>query len=86
MRFTSISVQVVVTIDSLANHKLLAYNQYNHIDFKHKKKKLTASAGSRTRVDCLEGNHADRYTTDAFTASVAALPRSVCTTVSLPEL
>ena len=30
--------------------------------------KLNASAGSRTRVDCLEGNHADRYTTDASTA------------------
>ena len=28
-------------------------------------KKLCASAGSRTRVDCLEGNHANRYTTDA---------------------
>ena len=24
-----------------------------------------ASAGSRTRIDCLEGNHANRYTTDA---------------------
>ena len=31
------------------------------------KKHLTmyASAGSRTRIDCLEGNHAYRYTTDA---------------------
>ena len=28
-------------------------------------KKLSASAGSRTRIDCLEGNHANRYTTDA---------------------
>ena len=26
---------------------------------------LSASAGSRTRVDCLEGNHGNRYTTDA---------------------
>ena len=25
----------------------------------------SASAGSRTRIDCLEGNHANRYTTDA---------------------
>ena len=24
-----------------------------------------ASAGNRTRIDCLEGNHANRYTTDA---------------------
>ena len=28
-------------------------------------KEYTASAGSRTRIDCLEGNHANRYTTDA---------------------
>ena len=27
-----------------------------------------ASAGSRTRIDCLEGNHANRYTTDALHA------------------
>ena len=27
--------------------------------------KMSASAGSRTRIDCLEGNHANRYTTDA---------------------
>ena len=26
-----------------------------------------ASAGSRTRIYCLEGNNADRYTTDANT-------------------
>ena len=26
----------------------------------------TASAGSRTRIDCLEGNHANRYTADAY--------------------
>ena len=30
-------------------------------------KNTCASAGSRTRVDCLEGNHANRYTTDANT-------------------
>ena len=28
-------------------------------------KNKLASAGSRTRIDCLEGNHANRYTTDA---------------------
>ena len=32
---------------------------------KKKKKKKRASAGNRTRIDCLEGNHADLYTTDA---------------------
>ena len=37
-----------------------------------------ASAGSRTRVDCLEGNHANRYTTDAVRFTVY-----VCTTPSL---
>ena len=28
--------------------------------------KECASAGNRTRIDCLEGNHANLYTTDAF--------------------
>ena len=28
-------------------------------------KKKRASAGNRTRIDCLEGNHANLYTTDA---------------------
>ena len=28
--------------------------------------KNSASAGSRTRIYCLEGNNADRYTTDAL--------------------
>ena len=27
--------------------------------------KIDASAGNRTRIDCLEGNHANLYTTDA---------------------
>ena len=31
----------------------------------HQPSKGSASAGSRTRIDCLEGNHANRYTTDA---------------------
>ena len=30
-----------------------------------KNKQKHASAGSRTRNGCLEGNHANRYTTDA---------------------
>ena len=30
-----------------------------------KKKKNTASAGNRTRINCLEGSYADHYTTDA---------------------
>ena len=30
-----------------------------------KKKKKHALAGSRTRIYCLEGNNADRYTTNA---------------------
>ena len=34
----------------------------------HQYKIPCASAGSRTRVDCLEGNHANRYTTDATTS------------------
>ncbi len=37
------------------------------IDTQHQvgKKKRSALAGSRTRVGCLEGNHANRYTTNA---------------------
>ena len=29
------------------------------------KKKKIASAGNRTRINCLEGSYADHYTTDA---------------------
>ena len=29
-------------------------------------KKFSASAGNRTRINCLEGSYADHYTTDAF--------------------
>ena len=31
-----------------------------------KNKKDNASAGNRTRVNCLEGSYAHHYTTDAF--------------------
>ena len=31
-----------------------------------KLKKLSASAGNRTRINCLEGSYADHYTTDAL--------------------
>ena len=29
-----------------------------------------ASAGNRTRINCLEGSYADHYTTDAFPPSI----------------
>ena len=29
------------------------------------KEKIYASAGNRTQINCLEGNYANRYTTDA---------------------
>ena len=32
---------------------------------KSEEKKITASAGNRTRINCLEGSYADHYTTDA---------------------
>ncbi|GBO40067.1 hypothetical protein AVEN_204318-1 [Araneus ventricosus] len=35
------------------------------------KKKKPASAGSRTRVNCLEGSYANRYTTDASDSEVS---------------
>ena len=41
-------------------------NSINDFDLKNKNFKINgASAGSRTRIYCLEGNNADRYTTDA---------------------
>ena len=43
-------------------------NWNNSNDFKGGKKKIkfNASAGNRTRVNCLEGSYAHHYTTDAF--------------------
>jgi hypothetical protein len=44
------------------------------IDTQHQVgKKGSALAGSRTRVGCLEGNHANRYTTNASTEQVVFL-------------
>lgn len=37
-------------------------------------KKFTASAGNRTRINCLEGSYADHYTTDALLTLV--LPKA----------
>ena len=39
-----------------------------------KKKRSDASAGNRTRVNCLEGSYADHYTTDALLTLV--LPKA----------
>ena len=47
------------------DHNLLFSISKTQIDSILDKKTLSASAGSRTRIDCLEGNHANRYTTDA---------------------
>ncbi|TKR70603.1 hypothetical protein L596_022608 [Steinernema carpocapsae] len=52
----------------------------NGIENWQKEKK--ASEGNRTPVDCLEGNHADHYTTDAhvrphFIAVMSGNPRPV---------
>ena len=35
---------------------------------KMKKKRISASAGNRTRINCFEGSYADHYTTDALCA------------------
>ena len=32
----------------------------------YRERKKTASAGNRTRINCLEGSYADHYTTDAL--------------------
>ena len=37
------------------------------------KKIATASAGNRTRINCLEGSYADHYTTDAVLSEDANL-------------
>ena len=36
--------------------------------------KVTASAGNRTRINCLEGSYADHYTTDAEIANIPLEP------------
>ena len=35
---------------------------------------MTASAGNRTRINCLEGSYADHYTTDADITRVPVKP------------
>ena len=55
------------------HHRNLGFLQNVCIIVKKKivrQKKSSASAGSRTRIDCLEGNHANRYTTDALTTQI----------------
>ena len=42
--------------------------------------KERASAGNRTRIDCLEGNHANLYTTDAM---LKLLPNMVKTEIEI---
>ena len=46
--------------------------------YSQKYQNLVASAGSRTRIDCLEGNHANRYTTDAGTSEGVQNPSIYC--------
>ena len=44
--------------------RVVAFHQHNVNLVKHYKK-MYASAGNRTRINCLEGSYADHYTTDA---------------------
>ena len=52
---------------------------------------MTAMAGDRTRIDCLEGNHADHYTTIADGCRKLAarnrkkLPKSVIHRVNMSD-
>ena len=48
--------------------------------------KSCASAGSRTRVDCLEGNHANRYTTDAVIRALCLKSNSLYSTKFVHEM
>ena len=45
------------------------------------KKKKPAMAGNRTRINCLEGNYADHYTTIAVKALTTAPPCSLVVSV-----
>ena len=47
-----------------------------------KKTKKHALAGSRTRIYCLEGNNANRYTTNAWLADEVAFVSFVCMTIA----
>ena len=51
---------------------------------KVKKKDTSASAGNRTRINCLEGSYADHYTTDAVLSML--LPKSKVPRLTLPVL
>ena len=54
---------------------------------KKKKKEKNALAGSRTRIYCLEGNNANRYTTNAGGEKDPNLPPKTITTMCvLPAL
>ncbi len=65
--------QYAVAIDRLVRLYTVDHSRINEtnaiIDSQHQvsnnNKKRSALAGSRTRVGCLEGNHANRYTTNA---------------------
>ena len=48
---------------------------------KRTKKKKPAMAGNRTRINCLEGNYADHYTTIAVKALTTAPPCSLVVSV-----
>ena len=41
----------------------------------HYRRKKIASAGNRTRINCLEGSYADHYTTDAILLALATNPK-----------
>ena len=47
-----------------AHHLWIQFSQFFP---QQKKVKIIASAGNRTRVNCLEGSYAHHYTTDALT-------------------
>ena len=71
--------QYAVAVDRLVRIYSIGQGQINELDTvidtqhqvrtkkkrKESKKENSALAGSRTRVGCLEGNHANRYTTNA---------------------
>ena len=61
-------------------HILLFLTIYFQVLKKRNKGKRIASAGNRTRVNCLEGSYAHHYTTDALTGGRPqwAIPYGTC--------
>ena len=55
---------------SQSSHSFLTKNCFDFLSMFVLQKKKCAMAGNRTRINCLEGNYADHYTTIALDNTV----------------